>query len=158
MTLLTHVRLTTYAENIGVMAVTNVYSTLVFLFAACFAIVLGFIPKFGALINTIPSGVFGGLEIILFGLVAATGARIWIQNQVDFGDSVNLMTAAVAIVLGAGMGERVVTIGKVIQFDALGTSTIVCILVHFFFRSLPDLFSGKYKKKDGKTHLPQHAH
>ena len=136
------------------MAVTNVYSTLVFLFAAFFAIFLGFIPKFGALIGVIPTGVFGGLEIILFGLVAATGARIWIQNQVDFGDSVNLMTAAVAIVLGAGMGTRTVSIGSYLQFDALGTSTIVCILTHFFFRSVPDLLSGRFKKGKTEKTLP----
>ena len=72
---------TTYAENIGVMAVTRIYSTLVFVIAACVAILLGFSPKFGALIATIPGPVIGGLSLVLFGLIAATGARIWVQNR-----------------------------------------------------------------------------
>jgi uracil-xanthine permease len=138
--------LTTYAENIGVMAVTNVYSTLIFVVASIFAVFLGFVPKFGALINCIPPGVLGGLTIILFGLVAATGARIWIQNRIDFGDPVNLITASVAMVLGAGMKhDQFIRFGEYLQFDGLGTSTIVCILVHLFLRTLPDRIRGKKK-------------
>src|SRR5215470_12643634 len=72
---------TTYAENIGVMAVTRIYSTLIFIIAAVVAILLGFCPKFGALIATIPLGVLGGLSIVLFCLIAALGVRIWVQNQ-----------------------------------------------------------------------------
>ncbi len=90
------------AENIGVMAVTRIYSTLIFIIAAVVAILLGFSPKFGALIATIPLGVLGGLAIVLFGLIAATGGRIWVQNQVDFSKSRNLITAAVALTMGAG--------------------------------------------------------
>ena len=84
---------TTYAENIGVMAVTKIYSTLVFVVAAITAIVLGFSPKFGALIATIPGPVLGGLAIVVFGLITATGARIWVVNNVDFGRARNLVTA-----------------------------------------------------------------
>lgn len=73
---------TTYAENIGVMAVTRIYSTLIFVVAGTVAILLGFCPKFGALISTIPTGVFGGLSIVLFGLIAISGARIWVENRV----------------------------------------------------------------------------
>lgn len=68
---------TTYAENIGVMAVTKVYSTLVFVAAALIAMLLGFSPKFGALIHTIPGPVIGGASIVVFGLIAVAGARIW---------------------------------------------------------------------------------
>src|SRR5204862_6204932 len=93
---------TTYAENIGVMAVTRIYSTLIFVVAALFAIVLGFSPKFGALILTIPGPVIGGLSIVVFGLIAATAGRIWVENRVDFSNARNLVTAAVALVLGAG--------------------------------------------------------
>ncbi|KAI8892280.1 uracil-xanthine permease [Globomyces pollinis-pini] len=136
--------LTTYAENIGVMAMTNVYSTLIFVIAACFATLLGFIPKFGAIISAIPPGVIGGLSIILFGLVTATGARIWIQNQVDFSDPVNLITAAVAIVLGSGMKhDKPIRFGEYIQLDGLGSATIVCILVYFFFRRIPQMITGE---------------
>ena len=74
---------TTYAENIGVMAVTKVYSTLVFVAAAVIAMLLGFSPKFGALIHTIPAAVIGGASIVVFGLIAVAGARIWVQNRVD---------------------------------------------------------------------------
>src|SRR5437588_8048648 len=94
--------LTTYAENIGVMAVTRIYSTAIFIIAALVAILLGFCPKFGALVATIPSGVLGGLTIVLFGLIAATGGRIWVQNQVDFSKSPNLVPTAVALTMGAG--------------------------------------------------------
>ncbi len=96
---------TTYAENIGVMAMTRVYSTLVFIIAAFVAILLGLCPKFGALIGTIPAsapGILGGLSIVLFGLIAVTGGRIWVQGGVDFGKSRNLLTAAVGLILGAG--------------------------------------------------------
>ena len=124
-------------------AVTKVYSTLIFFTAAWFSIFLGFVPKFGALISSVPNGVFGGLEIILFGLVAATGSRIWIQNKVDFGDPVNLVTAAVAVILGAGMKDNIVSVGKYVKFDALGSSTIICILAHLILRRLPELFGFK---------------
>ncbi|HWK79386.1 MAG TPA: solute carrier family 23 protein, partial [Thermomicrobiales bacterium] len=86
---------TTYAENIGVMAVTKVFSTAMFVVAACTAILLGFVPKFGALIGSIPQGVLGGVSTVLFGLIAVTGIRIWVENQVDFSKSTNLFIAAV---------------------------------------------------------------
>src|SRR5437588_2678772 len=94
---------TTYAENIGVMAVTRIYSTIIFVIAAVVAILLGFCPKFGALIASIPPGVLGGLAIVLFGLIAATVGRIWVQNGVDFSKSRNLVTAAVGQTIGSGM-------------------------------------------------------
>ncbi|EPG4586831.1 solute carrier family 23 protein, partial [Enterobacter hormaechei] len=81
---------TTYAENIGVMAVTKVYSTLVFVAAAVMAMLLGFSPKFGALIHTIPAPVIGGASIVVFGLIAVAGARIWVQNHVDLSQNGNL--------------------------------------------------------------------
>ena len=93
---------TTYAENMGVMAVTGVYSTLVFVVAACVAILLGFSPKFGALIMTLPTPVIGGVSIVVFGLIAVAGARIWVMDRVDFTRPRNLMTASVALVAGAG--------------------------------------------------------
>ncbi|HBM2816420.1 TPA: pyrimidine utilization transport protein G, partial [Enterobacter hormaechei subsp. xiangfangensis] len=86
---------TTYAENIGVMAVTKVYSTLVFVAAAVMAMLLGFSPKFGALIHTIPAPVIGGASIVVFGLIAVAGARIWVQNHVDLSQNGNLIMVAV---------------------------------------------------------------
>ncbi|RDJ27166.1 pyrimidine utilization transport protein G [Bosea caraganae] len=93
---------TTYAENMGVMAVTRVYSTLVFVAAGIIALVLGFSPKFGAVIGTIPVAVLGGLAIVVFGLIAATAGRIWVENKVDFSEPKNLLTVATALILGAG--------------------------------------------------------
>ncbi|WP_024561843.1 solute carrier family 23 protein, partial [Franconibacter pulveris] len=93
---------TTYAENIGVMAVTKVYSTLVFVAASVIAMLLGFSPKFGALIHTIPGPVIGGASIVVFGLIAVAGARIWVQHRVDLSQNGNLIMVAVTLVLGAG--------------------------------------------------------
>jgi uracil-xanthine permease len=93
---------TTYAENIGVMAATRIYSTALFVTAALFAILLGFSPKFGALIHTIALPAMGGVSIVIFGLIAIAGARIWVDNKVDFTDSRNMMVAAVTLVLGTG--------------------------------------------------------
>src|SRR6185503_20040959 len=93
---------TTYAENIGVMAATKVYSTLVFVVAAAVSALLGFSPKFGALILSIPGPVIGGLSIVLFGLIAAMAGRIWVENKVDFSSPRNLITVAAALTAGAG--------------------------------------------------------
>src|SRR5262249_29981045 len=83
---------TTYAENIGVMAVTGIYSTAIFPIAAVVAIGLGLSPKFGALLQTIPASVIGGLSIVVFGLIAATAGRIWVEARVDFSQPRNLVT------------------------------------------------------------------
>src|SRR5680860_908824 len=91
---------TTYAENIGVMAATRVYSTLAYWVAAGVALLLSLVPKFGALVAVIPIGVLGGLATLLFGLIAVLGARIWVQNGVNFSHPVNLVTAAVALIVG----------------------------------------------------------
>jgi uracil-xanthine permease len=118
---------TTYAENIGVMAVTKIYSTLIFVIAAVVAIALGFSPKFGALIGTIPWAVLGGLAIVLFGLIAATGARIWGENKVDFSNSRNLITVAAALTMGAG--NFTVKIGD-FEMGGIGTATLTAIVLY----------------------------
>jgi uracil-xanthine permease len=123
--------LTTYAENIGVMAVSRIYSTVIFIVAAVVAILLGFCPKFGALIATIPLGVLGGLAIVLFGLIAATGGRIWVQNQVDFSKSRNLITAAVALTMGAG--NFTINIGN-FALGGIGTATFSAIILYQLLR------------------------
>src|SRR6266849_8434762 len=102
------------------MAVTRIYSSLIFIIAAIVAILLGFCPKFGALIGSIPAGVLGGLAIVLFGLIAATGGRIWVQNKVDFSKSRNLVTAAVALTMGAG--NFTINIAG-FSLSAIGTAT-----------------------------------
>jgi uracil-xanthine permease len=121
---------TTYAENIGVMAVTKIYSTLIFVVAACVAIVLGFSPKFGALIMTIPGPVLGGLSIVVFGLITATGGRIWVQNHVDFARARNLVTAAVTLTVGAG--DLALKLGG-FTLGGIGTATFGAILLYQLF-------------------------
>jgi len=91
---------TTYAENIGVMAATKVYSTAAYWVAAATALVLSLCPKFGAIVASIPAGVLGGATTVLYGMIGILGARIWVQNKVDFSDPKNLTTAAVALVVG----------------------------------------------------------
>jgi uracil-xanthine permease len=93
---------TTYAENIGVMGYTRVYSTLAYLIAGVAAILLGLLPKFGEVISAIPRGVLGGAVTVLFGMIVVLGARIWVEANVNFRDPVNLVTAAVALVVGTG--------------------------------------------------------
>ena len=117
---------TTYAENIGVMAATRVYSTAAYWVAACFAILLAFIPKFGALIFTIPAGVLGGACLVLYGLIGMLGVRIWQDNQVDFNNPVNLTMAAVALIVG--IGNLTFEIGNVtLEGIALGSIGIIVL-------------------------------
>ncbi|MDR2373034.1 MAG: NCS2 family nucleobase:cation symporter [Bifidobacteriaceae bacterium] len=91
---------TTYAENIGVMAATKVYSTAVYWVAAATALVLSLIPKFGEAVHTVPPGVIGGAGVVLYGMIGLLGARIWVENKVDFANPVNLFPAAAALILG----------------------------------------------------------
>jgi putative pyrimidine permease RutG len=122
---------TTYAENMGVMAVTKIFSTLMFVAAALIAILLGFSPKFGALILTIPVPVLGGLAIVVFGLIAATAGRIWVENKVDFSNPRNLITVAVALVLGAG-NFKLTLAG--FTLDGIGTATFGAIILYHLLK------------------------
>jgi len=124
---------TTYAENIGVMAATRIYSTAVFVVAAVIALVLGFSPKFGALIQAIPLPVMGGVSIVVFGLIAIAGAKIWVDNKVDFSQNRNLIVAAITLIVGTGDftlkfgdfalgGIGCATFGAIILYALLGRS------------------------------------
>ncbi|SJN42920.1 uracil-xanthine permease family protein [Luteococcus japonicus] len=93
---------TTYAENIGVMAATRVYSTAAYVVAALVAICFGFSPKFGAVISATPGGVLGGICVVLYGMIGLLGAKIWKENKVDFGNPVNLVPVAAGIIIGIG--------------------------------------------------------
>ena len=119
---------TTYAENIGVMAATKIYSTAMFVVAACIAIVLGFSPKFGALIQAIPLAVMGGVSIVVFGLIAIAGAKIWVDNKVDFSDNKNLLVAAIPIILGTG--EYTLKFGQ-FGLGGIGTATFGAIFLYW---------------------------
>jgi uracil-xanthine permease len=118
---------TTYAENIGVMAATKIYSTAMFVVAALIAVVLGFSPKFGALIQAIPLAVMGGVSIVVFGLIAVAGAKIWVDNRVDFSRNANLIVAAVTLVLGTG--DFTLRFGA-FALGGIGTATFGAIALH----------------------------
>ena len=117
---------TTYAENIGVMAATRIYSTAVFVVAAVIALLLGFSPKFGALIQAIPLPVMGGVSIVVFGLIAVAGAKIWVDNKVDFSENRNLIVAAITLILGTG--EFTLKFGD-FALGGIGTATFGAILL-----------------------------
>ncbi|ASW54482.1 uracil-xanthine permease family protein [Plantactinospora sp. KBS50] len=122
---------TTYAENIGVMAATRVYSTAAYWVAGGTAVLLGLCPKFGALILTVPAGVLGGATTVLYGLIAVLGARIWLENRVDFHDPVNLMTAAVAVIVGAA--NYTLTAGD-LSFNGIALGSGAALLVFHLMR------------------------
>ena len=96
---------TTYGENTGVLALTKIYDPLVIRIAAVFACILSFCPKFEAIINTIPSGIIGGISFVLYGMISAIGVRNVVENQVDFTNSRNLIIAAVILVCALGFNS-----------------------------------------------------
>lgn len=124
---------TTYAENIGVMAATRVYSTAAYLVAGLVGLGLSMMPKFGAIIATIPAGVLGGAATVLYGMIGMLGARIWVQNRVDFSDPVNLNTAAIALVIGIANFTWVV--GDV-KFEGIALGSFAALAVYHVMRGL----------------------
>ncbi|AUM15448.1 MULTISPECIES: uracil-xanthine permease family protein [Rhodococcus] len=127
---------TTYAENIGVMAATRVYSTAAYWVAAATAVVLAFSPKFGALVFTVPDGVLGGATLVLYGLIGILGVRIWMEAKVDFTDPVNLMVAAAALV--AGIGDLTLTVGSV-ELGGIAWGSIGILIAYPLLRRAADL-------------------
>ena len=124
---------TTYAENIGVMAATRVYSTAAYWFAALFALLLSLCPKFGALINSIPVGVLGGACTLLYGMIGMLGVRIWVENHVDFSDNVNLMTAAIPMVVG--IADFTFSAGNV-TFNGIAIGSIACLVLYHGLKAI----------------------
>ena len=116
---------TTYAENIGVMAATRVYSTAAYWVAGVGAIVLGLSPKFGAVLSATPVGALGGVAVALFGMIGILGARIWIESKVDFSNSNNLIIAASAIIIG--ISDISWTKGQY-TFTGIVNATLVAVL------------------------------
>jgi xanthine/uracil permease len=113
---------TTYAENMGVMAMTRVFSTYNFITAALLALLLGLCPKFGALIQTIPTPVLGGITLLLYGVIALMGIRIWMDAHVDFTRPRNLAVAGASLIVATGLGTKGLTVaGMNIAGIPLGT-------------------------------------
>ncbi|ANW66540.1 pyrimidine permease RutG [Mycolicibacterium murale] len=124
---------TTYAENIGVMAATRVYSTAAYWVAGIAAILLALCPKVGATISAIPPGVLGGATIVLYGLVGVLGIRIWLTNRVDFSLPINQMTAAIALIIG--IADFTWQIGDLI-FTGIALGSIAALVVYHGMRGL----------------------
>ncbi|MGH8776698.1 MAG: uracil-xanthine permease family protein [Jiangellaceae bacterium] len=125
---------TTYAENIGVMAATRVYSTAAYYVAALVAIVFGLSPKFGALVAAVPGGVLGGITVVLYGMIGMLGAKIWIENRVNFANPVNLVPVAAGIIIAIGDTSLQITDDFVLSGIALGT--IVAIAAYHFAKAI----------------------
>lgn len=122
---------TTYGENIGVMAATRVYSTAAYWVAGIVAILLGFSPKVGAIIFSVPSGVLAGVTVALYGLIGLIGVKIWIDHKVDFTKPINQFTAAIALVVGiADFGLTLGSESNPVVFNGIALGTLAAILVY----------------------------
>ena len=124
---------TTYAENIGVMAATRVYSTAAYWVAAAVAIVLSLCPKVGATISAVPAGVLGGATVVLYGLVGILGVRIWLTNHVDFSKPINQMTAAIPLIIG--IADFTWQAGS-LTFTGIALGSIAALLIYHGMRLL----------------------
>jgi uracil-xanthine permease len=125
---------TTYAENIGVMAATRVYSTAAYYVAALVAIVFGLSPKFGALVAAVPGGVLGGITVVLYGMIGMLGAKIWIENRVNFANPVNLVPVAAGIIIA--IGNTTLEITDDFELSGIALGTIVAIAAYHFARAI----------------------
>ena len=131
---------TTYGENIGVLAITKVYSTWVIGGAAIFAILLSCFGKLAAAIQSIPTPVMGGVSLLLFGLIAASGLRILVESKVDYNKPTNLLLTA--IVLGIGVSTASITLGSV-TLKGMSLATVVAIILSLSFRVLTSRLQDK---------------
>ncbi|MEU5862653.1 MULTISPECIES: solute carrier family 23 protein [unclassified Nonomuraea] len=124
---------TTYAENIGVMAATKVYSTAAYYIAAVIAILFGLCPKFGALVAATPDGVLGGVTTILYGMIGLLGAKIWIENKVNLSDPVNLVPVGAGIIIAIGPVAFPIT--STFSLSGIALGTIVLLVGYHLLRA-----------------------
>jgi len=147
---------TTYAENLGVMAVTKVYATQIFWYAGAFAFVIGgFVPKLKFLIQSIPVPVMGGISLLLFGLIASSGLRMLVESGIDYSHSRNLILSSVVLVIGIGMETTGTTIplGDYV-LPGMATATFVGILLNLI---LPKEFESPIDSPDFSGELQRDA-
>ena len=119
--------MTSYGENIGVLAITKVHSVYVVGGAAIFAVFFSFVGKLSALIETIPSPVIGGISFLLFGVIASSGLRVLIEHKIDFNAKRNLMISSVILVIG--IGNAYLQLGKY-QFSGLAVAAILGVILN----------------------------
>lgn len=125
---------TTYGENIGVLAITRVYSVFVILGAAIIAILLSFSGKTMAIIATIPTSVLGGVSILLFGIIASSGLRMLVENQIDFGESRNLVIASVVLIIGIGGAKLDFSL---VTLEGMALAAIVGVILNLVLPKSP---------------------
>ena len=142
---------TTYGENIGVMSATRVYSTAAYWVAGLAAIGLSLSPKVGALINTIPPGVLGGVTFVLYGLIAIVGFRMWIDGKVDFARPVNQMTAGVALVIA--IADLHWEVGG-FAFTGIALGTVAALVIHHGMRQLGRLTGTDVEAREPEAETP----
>jgi uracil permease len=137
---------TTYGENIGVLAITRVYSVYVLFGAAIIAIVFGFIGKITALISSIPTPVMGGVSILLFGIIASSGLRMLVDSKVDFGDKRNLAIASVILVIG--IGGAVLKISEQFEVHGMALAAIAGILLNLILPGRPEVNENMFENEN----------
>ncbi|HLT11773.1 MAG TPA: solute carrier family 23 protein [Micromonosporaceae bacterium] len=125
---------TTYAENIGVMAATRIYSTAAYYVAAVVAILFGFSPKFGAVVSATPGGVLGGITVVLYGMIGLLGAKIWKESRVDFGNPINLVPVAAGIIIA--IGNTTLRFSETFELSGIALGTIVTIVAFHLVRAI----------------------
>ncbi len=139
---------TTYGENIGVLAITKVFSTWVIGGAAVFAILLSCFGKLAALIQSIPTPVMGGVSLLLFGVIAASGIRVLVESKVDYNNPLNLLLTA--LVMGIGVSTASITIGTV-TLKGMSLATVIAIILSIAFRLIALAHGEKFgaQEEDG---------
>jgi uracil permease len=144
---------TTYGENIGVLAITRVYSVYVIAGAAVLATIFGFIGKITALISTIPTPVMGGVSILLFGIIASSGLRMLVDSKIDFGNNRNLVISSVILVLG--IGGAFIKVSESFQIQGMAFAAIAGVLLHLILPGKEpvneDMFEQTVEKDKNKT-------
>lgn len=133
---------TSYGENIGVLAITRVHSVYVLAGAALFAVFFSFVGKLSALIESIPDPVIGGISFLLFGVIASSGLRVMIEDQIDFNKKRNLMISSVILVIG--IGNAYLKLGQY-QFSGLAVAAVLGIVLNLI---LPDEAASERKKNN----------
>ena len=146
---------TTYGENIGVMAITRVYSVWVIGGAAVFAILLSFITKIGALIQTIPVPVMGGISMMLFGIIASSGIRTLVESGIDYSDKRNLVISSVILVIGIGGGKVFFPISEYLDFklEGIALAALIGIVLNLILPHSPNFEPKKRTLKDAANEI-----
>lgn len=136
---------TTYGENIGVLAITRVYSVYVLAGAAVIAIIFGFIGKVTALISSIPTPVMGGVSILLFGIIASSGLRMLVDSRIDFGDKRNLVISSVILVIG--IGGAVLKVTEQFQIQGMALAAICGVVLNLILPGRPQINENMFEMK-----------